>query len=81
MTSAHETPAAVAPGLLDILVCPLTRSRLVLEGNELVGTAGGLRYPIRNGIPILLVDHAALPAGVASLDEFKRRYVDARSKG
>ena len=60
--------------LLKILVCPLTRSPLRQEGDELVGTVGGLRYPIRDGIPILLIDEAKPPAGVASLDEFKKRF-------
>ena len=64
----------IASDLLDILVCPLTRSRLCQEGSELVAEVGGLRYPIRNGIPILLVDEAALPAGIASLDVFKERF-------
>lgn len=62
--------------LLRILVCPLTRSPLTHEGDELVGTIGGLRYPIRDGIPVLLIDEAKLPPGVASLDEFKRKFVD-----
>ena len=66
----------IDPELLKILVCPLTRSPLKLEGEELVGTVGGLRYPIRDGIPILLVDEAAMPTGIASLDEFKKKFAD-----
>ncbi|MAG17621.1 MAG: hypothetical protein CMJ21_06070 [Phycisphaerae bacterium] len=62
--------------LLEILVCPLTRSPLRQEGGELVGEVGGLRYPIREGIPILLIEEAALPDGVESLDAFKQRYAD-----
>ena len=64
------------PELLDLLVCPLTRSPLKLEGDELIGTVGGLRYPIRNGIPILLIDQAKLPDGIASLDEFRQKFAD-----
>ncbi|MGC8552567.1 MAG: Trm112 family protein [Phycisphaerae bacterium] len=60
--------------LLDILVCPLTRSRLHLEGDWLVGEVGGLRYPIRDGIPVLIVEEAQLPADCPSLDAFKERY-------
>jgi hypothetical protein len=60
--------------LLKILVCPLTRSPLRQEGEELVATVGGLRYPIRDGIPVLLMDEAKLPAGVASLDAFKKQF-------
>ncbi len=74
-----ESANQLDPALLDILVCPLTRSALRLEGDELVATkpeGAGLRYPIRDGIPVLLVDEAALPTGVASLEEFKRRYAD-----
>ncbi|MEO0586448.1 MAG: Trm112 family protein [Planctomycetota bacterium] len=62
--------------MLDILVCPLTRSPLRQEGSELVATVGGLRYPIRDGIPVLLVDEATLPHSVTSLDEFKQRFAD-----
>ena len=62
--------------LLEILVCPLTRSRLRLEGDFLVGEVGGLRYPIRDGIPVLLIDQAELPEGISSLEEFRRKYAD-----
>ncbi|MBB6429966.1 Trm112 family protein [Algisphaera agarilytica] len=73
-------PEAVPDSLLDLLVCPLTRSPLRKEGDWLVATSPidtGLRYPIRNGIPVLLADEATLPDGVASLEEFKTRYADA----
>jgi len=51
---------AVDPKLLEILVCPLTKGPLILdrENNELVSKAANLAYPIRNGIPIMLVDEA-----------------------
>lgn len=64
------------PELLNILVCPLTRGPLRQEGDELVAEVGGLRYPIRDGIPVLLTEEAALPDGVADLDEFKQKYAD-----
>ncbi|MEZ6192376.1 MAG: hypothetical protein R3C45_13960 [Phycisphaerales bacterium] len=69
-------PNTISPDVLKILRCPLTRSPLQLQGEELVATVGGLRYPIRDGIPILLIDEAALPSGVASLDEFKQKFAD-----
>ncbi len=62
--------------LLDILVCPLTRSKLRQEGDQLVAEVGQLRYPIRDGIPILLVNEATLPPDVTSLDEFKKKFAD-----
>ena len=60
--------------LLSILVCPLTRSSLKQVGDKLISEVGGLRYPIRDGIPILLVDEAEMPEGIASLDEFRNKY-------
>lgn len=49
----------VSPELLSILRCPVTHSPLVQEGDELVSTedapsGGKVRYPIEDGIPILL---------------------------
>lgn len=69
-----QSSPAIDPELLKLLVCPLTRSPLTLEGQHLVATVGGLRYPVRDGIPIMLVEEAQLPAGVSSLDEFKRKF-------
>ena len=46
--------------LLKIIVCPKSHTRLVLDEkeNELISNAAGLAFPIRNGIPILLIDEA-----------------------
>lgn len=65
--------------LLAILVCPLTRSVLTQDGDWLVAAkpeGAGLRYPIRDGIPVLLMDQAELPEGVESLDAFKAKYAE-----
>ncbi len=55
-----ESRSDVDPRLLEILVCPLTKSRLRYdrEAQELVSEEAGLAYPIRDGIPIMLVDEA-----------------------
>lgn len=52
--------AEIDPKLLEILVCPLTKSTLRYdrEAQELVSVEAGLAYPIRDGIPIMLVDEA-----------------------
>lgn len=71
-----EDDVKLDPGLLEILVCPLTRSPLRQEGDELVAEIGGLRYPIRDGIPVFLIEEARLPEGILSLDEFKEKYKD-----
>jgi uncharacterized protein len=52
--------------LLDILACPACRAEVRLEGDRIVCTSCGLRYPIRDGIPILLVDEAERPAAPGS---------------
>ena len=67
---------AIDPEVLKIMRCPLTRSPLTQQGDELVSQVGGLRYPIRDGIPILLIDEAVLPTDVTSLDEFKQKYAE-----
>jgi uncharacterized protein YbaR (Trm112 family) len=48
------------PRLLEILVCPLTRSTLEYDAakQELVSRAARLAYPIRDGIPIMLPEEA-----------------------
>jgi len=55
-----ETEKTLDPRLLEILVCPLTKGPLEYdrEANELISRKAGLAYPIRNGIPIMLVDEA-----------------------
>jgi uncharacterized protein YbaR (Trm112 family) len=58
---APETRGAqVDPKLLEILVCPVTHTRLRYdaEKQELISEAAGLAYPIRDGIPIMLQDEA-----------------------
>ncbi len=64
----------VDPELLSILRCPLTRSPLRQEGNFLVAEVGGLRYPVRDGIPVMLIEEAQLPAGVETLEAFKTQF-------
>jgi hypothetical protein len=52
--------AGVDPRLLEILVCPVTKTTLRYdrERNELVSLAAHLAYPIRDGIPIMLPEEA-----------------------
>ena len=54
------TARTVDPKLLEILVCPLTKSplRYDAEAQELISDQAQLAYPIRDGIPIMLVDEA-----------------------
>jgi uncharacterized protein YbaR (Trm112 family) len=52
----------------------VTRSPLRQEGDFLIAEVGGLAYPVRDGIPVMLAEEARLPQGIGSLDEFKQRY-------
>ena len=49
--------------LLEILACPACKTAITLEGERLVCAACGRRYPIRNGIPVMLVEEAETPNG------------------
>ncbi len=48
------------PELLAILVCPVTRTplRYDAEAGELISEAAGLAYPVRDGVPVMLVEEA-----------------------
>ena len=50
----------VDPKLLEILVCPLTKGPLRYDAaaGELISEQAGLAFPVRDGIPIMLVDEA-----------------------
>jgi uncharacterized protein YbaR (Trm112 family) len=52
--------AAIDPRLLEVLVCPVTRTTLHYdrEKQELVSKAAGLAYPIRDGVPVMLAAQA-----------------------
>lgn len=60
MTEKPATQPRVDPKLLEILVCPLTKGPLRYDADrqELVSERAGIAYPIRDGIPIMLVDEA-----------------------
>ena len=47
--------------LLDILACPACKADVKLEGERIVCTKCGRRYPIKDDIPIMLIDEAELP--------------------
>jgi hypothetical protein len=51
---------AFDPSLLDLLVCPVSRTKLRHDAaaGELVSDEAGLAYPIRDGVPVMLVEEA-----------------------
>ena len=60
MSEAARESGRVDPRLLEILVCPLTKTTLEYDAarQELISRAAKLAYPIRDGIPIMLPDEA-----------------------
>jgi uncharacterized protein YbaR (Trm112 family) len=62
---------AFDPSLLDIIVCPACHGTLAAQGTPLeLDCAGcGRAYPIRDGIPVLLVDEARLPDAAVPLPD------------
>ncbi len=57
---ADNPTSLIDPKMLELLVCPLTQGTLKWdrEKNELVSEKARLAYPIRDGIPIMLVSEA-----------------------
>ena len=55
--------------LLDILACPLCKTEVKLEDEKIVCTKCGRRYPIRDDIPVMLIDEAELPPGPEPQEE------------
>lgn len=56
----EQPHSTVDPKLLEILVCPVTKGPLTYDParGELISEKARLAYPIRDGIPIMLVDEA-----------------------
>jgi len=59
-TKAGDQAARTDPKVLTLLVCPVTKSPLEYDAaaQELISHAAGLAFPIREGVPIMLVDQA-----------------------
>lgn len=56
----NEVSTTVDRRMLEALICPRTQTTLKYdaERQELISTAANLAYPIRNGIPVMLIDEA-----------------------
>ena len=60
MTTEMDMSKTIDPRLLEILVCPVTKTTLRYdsERQELISDAAKLAFPIREGVPIMLPDEA-----------------------
>ena len=61
------------PRLLEILVCPLTKTRLVYDREKqwLVSTTAKLAYPVRDDLPIML-EEEAIPLDEAQVEHYRK---------
>lgn len=50
--------------LLEILACPACKTKVVLKDERIICTNGacGLRFPVRDGIPVMLIEEAEKPS-------------------
>lgn len=64
MSKVSDQPLSTAqapdPKVLEILVCPVTKTRLRYnpDTKELISSAAGLAFPVRDGVPVLIVNSA-----------------------
>jgi uncharacterized protein YbaR (Trm112 family) len=60
MSDPAASYASVDPRLLEVLVCPVTRTPLVYDRarGELISKAARLAYPVRDGVPVMLPEDA-----------------------
>lgn len=58
--TGSETANEIDPRLLEILVCPQTKGPLIYDrdNNELLSKKAMLAYPVRDGVPVMLIDEA-----------------------
>ena len=68
---SHERGAGRQPDLLAILRCPLnpSKTRLVLDGDQLVCERCVLKFKIKDGFPVLVAEEAELPPGCDNLNQ------------
>ena len=55
--------------LLDILACPACKADVKIEEGKIICVKCRRRYPVRDDIPIMLVDEAELPSGSKERDD------------
>ena len=60
LATRDANPAATERRMLEFLVCPVTRGRLVYDAarQELISRGAGLAFPIHNGVPVMVIDEA-----------------------
>ena len=59
----------ISPDLMKILVCPMGKSELQVQGDKLVCKRCGPKFAVKDGIPNMLIEESELPEGCASIDD------------
>jgi len=57
--------------IINDIVCPVGKKELTLEKDFLVCTYCSVKFPVKDGIPVLIIDEAILPEGIKSVNELK----------
>jgi uncharacterized protein YbaR (Trm112 family) len=72
----------ISQDLLDILRCPLSPSstRLRLQSDHLECERCALRFPIKDGFPVLVVEEAALPTGCESVSQLPCQHKEKKDE-
>ena len=72
MSSYPKSPLGLSPHLWDVLACPCPQHASVTadeDHDEIVCTACATRFPVRDGIPVMLIDEATPgPGGIGAVD-------------
>ena len=55
--------------LMEILRCPLGKEKLRQEEDFLVCERCGVKFPVRSGIPVMLIHEATMPEGIENVDQ------------
>ena len=69
MTAKETTASELPASLLEILVCPVDKAKVRPEGMRLVCEKCGRAYPVRDGIPIMIIDEAEMTGAGAGSGE------------
>lgn len=59
----------ISPETVSLLRCPIGKSPLEIEDENLICTMCGVVFPVKNGIPVLMADEAKFPEGVNNISE------------
>ena len=71
----------ISAQLLEILACPMTKAKLVLEGNWLISTDAKTRrrYPVKDDIPVMLIEESEEMNETEWREIMQRHHVDIHS--